>query len=173
MVFESVGGLSELVRKILKRIAPLTDNRRFHSAGLSFAFSRLAESVSVTLMRGKALMCRPVSQQQAKEASLMSCDFWLKTRRLQCWIPIWEPDCVGFSIPIENPIKWVPLFQLKTRLYRFYCTWKPDCVGSTNSIENSIVWVLIHNKSSWEWRGTNNPRVAMIILHSHILIELC
>ena len=56
MAFESFGGLSELVRKTLKRIALLTDNRSLYSAGLSVAFSRLAQSVSVTLMRGNAII---------------------------------------------------------------------------------------------------------------------
>ena len=54
--FESFGGLSELVRKTLKRIALLTDKRSLRSAGLSVAFSRLAQSVSVTLMRGNAII---------------------------------------------------------------------------------------------------------------------
>ena len=78
MVFESFGGLSELVRKTLKRIALLTENRSLYSAGLSVAFSRLAQSVSVALMRGNANVDskkrRTVSQLQAKEASLMSHD---------------------------------------------------------------------------------------------------
>ena len=56
MAFQSFGGLSELVRKTLKRIALLTDNRILYSAGLSVAFSRLAQLVSVTLMRGNAIM---------------------------------------------------------------------------------------------------------------------
>ena len=56
LAFESFGGLSELVRKTLKRIVLLTDNRSLYSAGLSVAFSRLAQSVSVTLMRGNAIM---------------------------------------------------------------------------------------------------------------------
>ena len=56
MAFESFGGLSELVRKTLMRIALLSDNRSLYSAGLSVAFSRLAQTVSVTLMRGNAIM---------------------------------------------------------------------------------------------------------------------
>ena len=56
MAFESFGGLSELVRKTVKRIALLTANRSLYSAYLSVAFSRLAKSVSVTLMRGNAIM---------------------------------------------------------------------------------------------------------------------
>ena len=56
MAFESFGGLSELVRKTLKRIVLLTDNKSLSSVGLSVAFSRLAQSVSVTLMRGNAIM---------------------------------------------------------------------------------------------------------------------
>ena len=54
--FESFGGLSDLVRRTLKRIAQLTDNRSLYSAGLSVAFSSLVQSVSVTLMRGNAIM---------------------------------------------------------------------------------------------------------------------
>ena len=56
MAFESFGGLSELIRKTLKRIALLTDNRSLYSAGVSVAFSRLEQSVSATLMRGNAIM---------------------------------------------------------------------------------------------------------------------
>ena len=56
MAFESFGGLSELVRKTLKRIALLTNNRSLYSAGLSVAFSRLAQAVLVTLMPGNAIM---------------------------------------------------------------------------------------------------------------------
>ena len=54
--FESFGGLSELVRNKLKRIALLTDNRSLYSAALSVAFSRLDQLVSVTIMRGNAIM---------------------------------------------------------------------------------------------------------------------
>ena len=56
MAFESFGGLSELVRRTLKQIALLTDNRSLYSAELLVAFSRLAQLVSVTLLRGNAIM---------------------------------------------------------------------------------------------------------------------
>ena len=96
MTFESFGGLSELVRKTLKRITLLIDNRSLYSAGLSVAFRRLAQLVSVTLTRGNAIADskkrRTVSQLQAKEASLMSHMTF---------------DCAGFSIPIANQIVWV------------------------------------------------------------------
>ena len=54
--FESFGGLSDLVRKTVKRIDLPTDNRSLYSAGLSVAFSSLSQSVPVTLMRGNATM---------------------------------------------------------------------------------------------------------------------
>ena len=53
---ETFGGLSETVRKTLKRIATLADNRNLQPAGLSVAFSRLSQSVSVTAIRGSAIM---------------------------------------------------------------------------------------------------------------------
>ena len=56
MAFESFGGPCELLRKTLKRIALLTDKRSSYSAGFSVAFRRLAQSVSVTLTRGNAIM---------------------------------------------------------------------------------------------------------------------
>ena len=56
MALESFGGLSELVRKTLKQMALPTDNKSLYSAGLSVAFSRLAQSVSVRLMRRNAIM---------------------------------------------------------------------------------------------------------------------
>ena len=80
MAFESFGGLSEMVRKTLKRIALLTDNRTLYSAGSSFAFSRLAQSILVTHTNARkryyvhSRKRRTVSQLQAKEASLMSHD---------------------------------------------------------------------------------------------------
>ena len=56
IAFESFGGLSDVARKTLQRIALLTVNRSLFSAGLSVAFSTLALLVSVTLMRGNAIM---------------------------------------------------------------------------------------------------------------------
>ena len=56
LAFESFGGFSDLVPKTLKRIALLADNRNFQPAGLSIAYNRLSQGVSVTLMRGSATM---------------------------------------------------------------------------------------------------------------------
>ena len=56
VAFETFGGFSETVRKTLKRIATLIDNRNLQPAGLSVAFSRLSQSVSVTAIRGSAIM---------------------------------------------------------------------------------------------------------------------
>ena len=56
IAFESFGGFSELVRKTLEQIALLTENRSIYPAGLSVAFSRLAQLVLVTLMRGNTIM---------------------------------------------------------------------------------------------------------------------
>ena len=56
LAFETFGGFSETVRKTLKRIATLADNRNLQPAGLSVAFSRLSQSVSVTTIRGSAIM---------------------------------------------------------------------------------------------------------------------
>ena len=53
IAFESFGGLCEMVRKILNRIALLTDNRILHPCGLSVAFRRLSQLVSVILVLGK------------------------------------------------------------------------------------------------------------------------
>ena len=50
------GGFSETVRKTLKRIATLADKRNLQPAGLSVAFNRLSQSVSVTAIRGSAIM---------------------------------------------------------------------------------------------------------------------
>ena len=43
--FESFGGFSVLVRKTLKRIALLANNRNFQPAGLSIAYNRLSQGV--------------------------------------------------------------------------------------------------------------------------------
>ena len=53
---ESFGGFSYLVQKTSKRIALLADNRNFRPAGLSIAYNRLSQGVSVNLMRGSAKM---------------------------------------------------------------------------------------------------------------------
>ena len=52
LAFETFRGFSETVRKSLKRIATLADNRSLRPTGLSLAFSRLSQSVSVTAIRG-------------------------------------------------------------------------------------------------------------------------
>ena len=56
LAFETFGGFSETVRKTLKRIATLADNKNLQPMGLSVAFSRLSQSVSVTAIRGSAIM---------------------------------------------------------------------------------------------------------------------
>ena len=56
LAFESFGGFSDLVRKTLKGITLLADNRNFQPPGLSIAYNRLSQGVSVTLMRCSATM---------------------------------------------------------------------------------------------------------------------
>ena len=56
LAFESFGGFSETARKTLKQIATLADNRNLQPAGLSVAFSRLSQSVSVTAIRGSVII---------------------------------------------------------------------------------------------------------------------
>ena len=56
LAFETFGGFSETVRKTLKRIATLADNRNLQPAGLSVAFSRLSQPVSVTAILESATM---------------------------------------------------------------------------------------------------------------------
>ena len=56
LALETFGGLSKTTRKTLKRIALLSDNRGFQPSGLSVAFSRLAQAVSISAMRGSATM---------------------------------------------------------------------------------------------------------------------
>ena len=56
LAFESFGGFSDLVRKTLKRIALFADSLNFQPAGLSIAYNRLSQGVSITLMRGSATM---------------------------------------------------------------------------------------------------------------------
>ena len=68
MAFQSFGCFPELAGKTLKQIALLTDNRSLDPAGLSVAFSTLAQSVSITLIRGNARIlievqtCEPVAR---------------------------------------------------------------------------------------------------------------
>ena len=56
LAFATFGGFAETVLKTLKRIATLADNRSLQSAGLSVAFSRSPQSVSVTTIRLPAIM---------------------------------------------------------------------------------------------------------------------
>ena len=56
LAFETFRALSETVRKTLKRIATLADNRSLQPAGLSLVFSRLSHSVSITAIPGSAIV---------------------------------------------------------------------------------------------------------------------
>ena len=51
---ESLGGLSVTLKKALMRIALLADSRNYQSHGHAIAFDRLAQSVSVVIVRGSA-----------------------------------------------------------------------------------------------------------------------
>ena len=56
LAVESLGGLSVALKKALKRIALLADSRNYQSRGHAIAFDRLAQSVSVVIVRGSATM---------------------------------------------------------------------------------------------------------------------
>ena len=56
LAVESLGGLSVTLKKALKRIALLADSRNYQSQGHAIAFDRLAQSVSVLIVRGSATM---------------------------------------------------------------------------------------------------------------------
>ena len=56
LAFETFGGFSETIRKTLKRVAALADSRSLQPAGLSVAFSRSSQSVSVTAIQGSAIL---------------------------------------------------------------------------------------------------------------------
>ena len=56
LVNESFEGFSELVRKTLKPIALLVHIRSSQSIGLSIAYNRSSQEVSVTITRGSATM---------------------------------------------------------------------------------------------------------------------
>ena len=56
LAVESLGGLSVTLKKALKRIALLADSRNYQSQGHAIAFDRLAQSVSVVIVRGSATM---------------------------------------------------------------------------------------------------------------------
>ena len=55
LAFETFRGFLETVRKTLKRVATMADNRSLQPAGLSVAFSRLSKSVYVTAIPGSAI----------------------------------------------------------------------------------------------------------------------
>ena len=56
LAVESLGCLSIILKKALKRIALLADRRNYQSQGHAIAFDRLAQSVSVLIVRGSATM---------------------------------------------------------------------------------------------------------------------
>ena len=56
LAVESLGRLSVARKKALNRIALLTDSRNYLSQGHAIAFDRLAQSVSVVIVRGSATM---------------------------------------------------------------------------------------------------------------------
>ena len=68
MAFESSSGFFELVRKTLKQIVLLTDNRRVNPADLSVAFSKQACSIGFShtnerkRFNADSKKCCPVSQ---------------------------------------------------------------------------------------------------------------
>ena len=53
---EVLGGISATFKKTLKRLAVLSDNRSFQAQGLSVAFCKLMQSLSITAIRGSAEM---------------------------------------------------------------------------------------------------------------------
>ena len=120
MAFESFGGLSELVRKTLKRKTLLTDNRSLYSAGFVSCFQQAcAIGFSHTNARKRynvdSKKRTTVSQLQAKEAFLMSHD----SRLCGFQYPNCKSNSVGSTILVDDPIVWVLLFQMKTRLIKF------------------------------------------------------
>ena len=56
LAVESLGGLSVTLKKALKRIILLADSRNYQSQGHAIAFDRLAQSISVVIVRGSATM---------------------------------------------------------------------------------------------------------------------
>ena len=56
LTLETFCGLSETTRKTLKKTPLLSDNRDFQHSGLSVAFSRLTQAVSISAMRDSASM---------------------------------------------------------------------------------------------------------------------
>ena len=53
---DTFGGLSETRRKSFKKLALLSDDRGFQPPGLSVAFNRLTQEVSISAKRGSASM---------------------------------------------------------------------------------------------------------------------
>ena len=56
LAIEVFGGISATFKKTLKRLAVLSDNRSFQAQGLSVAFCKLMQSLSITAIRGSAEM---------------------------------------------------------------------------------------------------------------------
>ena len=56
LAIEVLGGISAIFKKTLKRLAVLSDNRSFQAQGLSVAFCKLMQSLSITAIRGSAEM---------------------------------------------------------------------------------------------------------------------
>ena len=56
LAIEVLGGISATFNKTLKRLAVLSDNRSFQAQGLSVAFCKLMQSLSITAIRGSAEM---------------------------------------------------------------------------------------------------------------------
>ena len=56
IAIEVLDGISTTFKKILKRLAVLSDNRSFQAQGLSVAFCKLMKSLSITALRGSAAM---------------------------------------------------------------------------------------------------------------------
>ena len=56
LAVEVLGGISATFKKSLKRLAVLSDNRSFQAQGLSVAFCKLMQSLSITAIRGSAAM---------------------------------------------------------------------------------------------------------------------
>ena len=56
LAVESFGGLSATLKKTLKRKVLLADSRTYQSQGHTIAVERLAQSVSVVIVRGSAIL---------------------------------------------------------------------------------------------------------------------
>ena len=56
LAIEILGGISANLKKTLKLLAVLSDNRSFHAQGLSVGFCTLMQSLSITAIWGSAAM---------------------------------------------------------------------------------------------------------------------